>query len=53
MFGFLPLIEPSLEIESMKWGSVRTLWYYSTSLISLTIRIERDKNRKIDMFNDK
>jgi len=53
MFGFLPLIEPSLEIESMKWGSVRMLRYYPASLISMTIRIERDKNRKIDMFSDK
>jgi len=47
LFGFLPPIEPSLKIEGMKRGPARTLRYYAAFLMA--IRIERDKNREIDI----
>jgi len=46
IIGFLP---PSLELESMKRGPARTLQY---GVFEGLIKIERDKNRKIDISGD-
>jgi len=43
LFGFLPPIELSLEIESIKRGPVKTLRYYSALFEGLAWQLNRKK----------